>query len=518
MRRIVNSNIVLAVFIATIIFLLQSCKKTDHFRQSSNEEYEQMFFMGSTNTHDIVTRIARSLQAQNNETHFVVSMAINEGFAKWSKAMMETNGTDSIVLLPLVLKGTQYVNSFLVSKLNGGTINTTLVQGKNYTKYGYDGDKMALLFMHLNKAVFGATIFDATNSTVFSIGEVEEKMGKRSIQIGFYTREKKMGARSLLTTSSTSLNTLELIDEDPASVLIKKCSGVVYMQDGLIVSTSGDLSCGPTIVELPSQPGTPLVPTEPIPVGPTDPTTPTGGDPATSYPPVKPIIITTNFDNDDPCLIAKPFAEKVTELSKTESFSIALNDIEKAISADGATKKEHSITFGKDGNNNIIASSVTTGGTSSGTVNTSFPGAFADIHNHNNDLPPSSGDIYGYIDLSKNNTSYIRFVITLYDDVYAIALISPFSASKFNIDFPRVYPPQGTNFEPEFPDEIKEEILQITGWGGASEEMAIAYILEKYKSGLALLKQDSNGVFKMLRTKEIISSTGIKSYLEINCE
>jgi hypothetical protein len=47
--------------------------------------------------------------------------------------------------------------------------------------------------------------------------------------------------------------------------------------------------------------------------------------------------------------------------------------------------------------------------------------------------------------------------------------------------------------------------------------MAMAFILDKYNTGVALLKQDSNGNFKKLGTTETTQPDGSKSYTTNNC-
>jgi hypothetical protein len=57
----------------------------------------------------------------------------------------------------------------------------------------------------------------------------------------------------------------------------------------------------------------------------------------------------------------------------------------------------------------------------------------------------------------------------------------------------------------------------LKGVYAASDEMALAFILEKYNVGVALLKQDDRGIFKRLITKEISYANGLKKYVANNC-
>jgi hypothetical protein len=82
----------------------------------------------------------------------------------------------------------------------------------------------------------------------------------------------------------------------------------------------------------------------------------------------------------------------------------------------------------------------------------------------------------------------------------------------------RVPPPAGTNYEPSFPVGIVDEINMMKGFNGVSEEAAMAFILDKYNTGIALLKQDSSGNFKRLITIENIDANGNKTYTTSNCQ
>ena len=112
-------------------------------------------------------------------------------------------------------------------------------------------------------------------------------------------------------------------------------------------------------------------PTPPVPemkLPPPPPCDPRGGDPWEPGP--QPI------PQPGPCEVVQPFADKATIISKDIHFSTAKNDIQ-AAAVDG---KEHSIVFGKDVNGNISASPINNNGTtSSGTINTDWPGGFGQI-------------------------------------------------------------------------------------------------------------------------------------------
>jgi len=233
-----------------------------------------------------------------------------------------------------------------------------------------------------------------------------------------------------------------------------------------------------------------------------------GYDPVPTTPPPQP----------DPCTEAKALADKATTLSKNTKYTTAKSNIQTAAS-DG---KEHGITFGKDANGNITISAMTTGTGISAPVNISWPGAFADLHNHPTNLPPSPGDLYGIVSLNNVHSGYdTRMVVTPDGSVYALIIINPSLAAQFIIDHPKV---QIGDFPPDFPDPVFTDFddakiqLQMQGFSNLiAEQMAMAFVLEKYKSGMALLKQDSNGNFKRLRTQENILN-GTTTYNATNCQ
>lgn len=206
---------------------------------------------------------------------------------------------------------------------------------------------------------------------------------------------------------------------------------------------------------------------------------------------------------EDPCAEAKAGADSATTLSTNSKFSDAKTEIENATSGDG---KEHCVSFGKDANGDITKSTYSTGTGHSAPV-PNIENRFADIHNHTNNNPPSSGDLYGFIDMFIANNSYqSRYVLTPNGNVYALIPVDIQASINFNNNYQRV-PVQ--NGEPEFPKELSDEYYTIIEeqkglYDKSSEEanvIAISYMLSKYNIGVALLKKDAGGNFKRINTK-----------------
>ena len=223
-------------------------------------------------------------------------------------------------------------------------------------------------------------------------------------------------------------------------------------------------------------------------------------------------------EQQDPCADAKPGADKATNLSTNANFINAKTNV-----LGVGDNKEHAIAFGKDANGNIITSTMSTGGAHSSSI-PSVSNAFADIHNHPDNGPQSSGDVYGFIDRALGSNLYeTRYVVTHDGVVYALIVTNLQAAKTFDSLYTRVEQPP---YEPDFPDPIYQDFqdakLYLKGIMNYSnqiaEEMAMAFVLDKYKSGMALLKQDSNGNFKRLGTTENTQPDGSKTYSQNNCQ
>lgn len=221
------------------------------------------------------------------------------------------------------------------------------------------------------------------------------------------------------------------------------------------------------------------------------------------------------FIPTDPCAEALVGSTHATNLSRNSKFDSAKRKI---IDATAFDKNEHAVTFGRDASGDITVSGISNNGTQNSGSVPNLTGAFADLHKHTNLKPPSSGDLYGFIDKSKNNSSFeTRYILTDNGTVYAFTLINIEQAKEFDKNNPRV--PNPPPFEPDFPDKINNEINEMRQIYGATDEMAMAFVMEKYKMGVALLKQDSNGDFKRLNTIENTEIGGTrKIYKPNNCQ
>jgi hypothetical protein len=198
----------------------------------------------------------------------------------------------------------------------------------------------------------------------------------------------------------------------------------------------------------------------------------------------------------DPCEAVRPRAEAATLFSKTPEFSTAFAAIREKTLSNGTL--EYNVGFGRDAAGSILTSPLSTGNRSNSNI-PPVPGPFADLHNHPRNTPPSSGDLYGLIRVNKKTPGYLsRYVATKNGSLYAFVVTDTAAARAFIEKFP---PQQVPGYSPLFPDALLNEYRDVHQKYGAAEELAMAFILQKYAAGVALLKQDREGKFQLVRTR-----------------
>lgn len=212
-----------------------------------------------------------------------------------------------------------------------------------------------------------------------------------------------------------------------------------------------------------------------------------------------------------PCDATGNFAERATDFSTTACFSAAVGQLQQRTQADSV--HEHILSFGRTQNGEVISSALYTGGRSSGLA-PAVPNAFADLHNHPKNTPPSSGDVYGLLRKNRRDANFtLRYVLTPTGDAYALVVTDTARARAFLERYPAQQVP---GFSPLFPDAVLTEYREILHRYGAPEELVMAYVLEKYEAGAVLLKKSESGAFK--RIKVLVAGSGdARVYLADNC-
>ena len=216
-------------------------------------------------------------------------------------------------------------------------------------------------------------------------------------------------------------------------------------------------------------------------------------------------------DSLNDCEEARHIAYAITNFSLDTPFLSAISQIKERVRKDPG--HEHTVSFGRDSLNEVILSTWNTGSRSSGRV-LDIENAFADLHNHPNNTPPSSGDLYNLLRNHLRNRRYtMRFILTTGGSLYAFAVTDTAAADRFLINYPAQQLP---GYSPLFPDALLDEYREIHQRYGAPEELAMAYLLEKYNVGVTLLKQSAKGNFRKLRAKMFLTR-GEKSFTAVHC-
>jgi hypothetical protein len=213
----------------------------------------------------------------------------------------------------------------------------------------------------------------------------------------------------------------------------------------------------------------------------------------------------------DPCKTASI----TTALSKNSNYTSAKTSIQTA-AADGF---EHSITLGKDANGAINQAPMNSGNQQyMVSTNYNWPGAIAALHNHPNNTPLSSGDIYASVQLNEKRSNFTTTFVVTNGETYAIVVTNLALAQAFVKTFPADQLP---NQSPEFPDTIFNQILDVRPQMGESTEgrtRGIAFVLDNNNAGITLMKQDDSGVFNPIKIEEKINADNSKTYNSIPCQ
>jgi hypothetical protein len=221
----------------------------------------------------------------------------------------------------------------------------------------------------------------------------------------------------------------------------------------------------------------------------------------------------------DPCSTAK--AQNAEKLTKLKVFMDGLSAVKDA-AIDG---KEHSISINKNTDGTITVTPVSQGADFSVDLNLDSK-SIANLHNHPNTSPPSAGDVYSFIQNNSMLPNYTtKFVVTQDGSIYALIITNLLAAQDFSAKYPKSILP---GFPPDFTDYKVDDIILFDEYQFSREffrgegltnteanEGALAYILDSFNTGIALLKMNDDGSFSKINTKktggEGLNSTFVKN-------
>ncbi len=225
---------------------------------------------------------------------------------------------------------------------------------------------------------------------------------------------------------------------------------------------------------------------------------------------------------DDPCSKIITENNKAKEFYDKTKFQGRLTEVKTNIATN---PQEKSFSLGtKNGGEEVTSVITGTSGESVGIIVQSSDPDFniqGGVHTHtpgteNEVSPPSFADVYAFLTANGSNSNFkYYYTITHNGNEYVFTITNPTTFASFLNNYP--------------PDEYMDN--ETHGWNeekdigrdannvkryfekkqnktiDESYEMALAYILTKYNSGIGFSKKDSNGNFNPIFVKELPDST-----------
>jgi len=512
----------LSTRVASFIFLgcsLLMCTKKDQLATLENEPgaIEKKFFTTNRTQNDDERVLVDYLIRQQQKNKFVEKTVAQIGYPRWDKMITvrrkgngsgkgASDSTGTTYYIPFVRDTQQYVNASMI-------INTTASD----TSFGYrcdweyaqrqnslnsvsdSAEYHAIFFMVLDKAVFGYTEFEITDTSLFK----QNNLTPLKIKLNDLPTGNKNNDYSPVQVCQETIVTWQNCPYPRG-----QCGGpngtcdnchlctdsgpwtycwTTWIVGGSGFGNTGGAGLGSSVGGGGNNGGSSPTPCPGTTSSQRGQTVTPGCDPGWSVTPPA-----------DPCLTAQPAINSLNTLFQNSTVANAIASIH----AQDPTI-EHSISLGRDANGNITASSITPGGTHSGTVNTNWPGGFADVHNHPSNNEPSPGDLYMIMGLCRSKPGWNTKILSNRNgETYAFVVVDTAAAKTFRDNSFTINPTYGPVFSNEqfAKVQIVSEYFQQQGYSRVySNERALAYILDKYNSGVILLKKEGT-TFMRLRT------------------
>ncbi len=177
-----KSTLQAALLLSFFLLYTLSCqKKNDDLQPLSHiEDYE--FLQLPPSSPAVLHRIANKIYQQNLSAHFLPRIQEEEGIPVWDKSVISSrlsptgNSTDTLVLVPLVIKNHKQVSGFLVCKAGKENIDVIdLVRTRFYEAYGFDNivtkvtaNAVVLQSLSFDQQIFGDSVFTIKDSRLFN--------------------------------------------------------------------------------------------------------------------------------------------------------------------------------------------------------------------------------------------------------------------------------------------------------------------------------------------------------------
>jgi len=485
--NIVSKKITLFIL---IICTLYACKKEVNVDQAIYEQNDMFFLRHNSNQSnqkktssletikvpDLIDTIINELKKLDLEKRFSNTVVKKYGLPKWENALKVSNFN-------------KYSSVFIPIADSIGKVNELL--------FAYQDNKMRLVYKFINKNTLQIKLPEHGNpqNTTFTrktlIGIFNTLEGKVQNDLSILNINKK-------TSFSIKSNSFEIIEF---------CWHYTWSWnelDGTVgVGTSTNQQCFYKI-RITTPIAGDIINDNSVPP-------PSSGTPSDYTNPIK-----------DPCAQAAKNVAEANSLSQNQNFINAVKEIQTA-ALDG---NEHSISFGRTSDNEIIRSEIKTDGNIGNTrANTGIENYYADIHNHPNNAKPSTQDLYNLVRTRQNHENYnTRFVLMKNGEVYALTITDYAQASNFIANYPLTEYNIDTVKYYDFPENLRNQMYDIHDELISQDYndldancFALAEILNKNNTGIALLKYENNSFKRQSINGYLNESKNNIIYTKNNC-
>lgn len=470
------------LFLFLITCTLNACKKINYLNQDIYEQNDAFFKRNNSiqsnqkrasslelaQGPDLIDTIINELKMLDLEKRFANTVVKKYGLPKWESALrIRNSNTYSSVFIPIVD--------------SNGKVDEIL--------FAYQDNKKKLVYKFINR-----------NTNQYKLpehGNPEKTIFTQKTLKGIFDHFESLFKSDIAIQNNNKKTTFSVKANDYITVYCWYYTWAYSEPNGTVtVGTTNYEQCVYKIIV----------------------TTPIAGDIINdnSIPP--PSSSPSDYTNPytDPCAKAAKNVTDANTLKQDQSFINAINEIKSAAS-DG---NEHTVSFGKTSDNDIIKSEIkTSGNIGSANVYTGLTNYFADIHNHSNNSRPSTGDLYKLVNLHQNFENLTtRFVLMGNGELYALTITDYSKAVSFVQKYPFNYN------ENEFPETLLLKMLDLqnalTSQGYSLLEaqcFSFANILNSHDSGLALLKYENNSFKRQSIDSYFNESTNQTTYIKNNC-
>lgn len=188
-----NGVLPFAFILLMLLVVQQSCKKIDSNGMIINDPKAiTKFLTVPADSNPTVLRIINTVKHQEEKYHFLNSIIAHEGYVLWGQAHIlpaSDLSKDTIVLIPLVLANTQYVNSFISCRVND-TVAIKLYKGREYASFGFgknpdsiNANKIAFTCISFEYEMFQHSKFNIKDKRLFNYLPRDNEFAKNTLTI-----------------------------------------------------------------------------------------------------------------------------------------------------------------------------------------------------------------------------------------------------------------------------------------------------------------------------------------------